>query len=61
LLKFYSILSYPAQILFNPARSAINCDNYERKNVMISIIMMFQCFKLHNFKKIYSKWNIQTT
>jgi len=26
-------------------------DNYEGGNVMISIIMMFQCLKLQNFKK----------
>jgi len=34
LLKFYSIL-------FNPARSAINCDDYEEGDVIISIIMNF--------------------
>jgi len=26
------------------------CDNYEGGNVMISIILMFQCLKLQNFK-----------
>jgi len=44
LLKFYSILS-------NPARSAINCDNYDGGNVRLSSITMFQFFKLQNLKK----------
>jgi len=39
-----------------PIRSLLShimhvCDNYEGDNVMISIIMMFQCLKLQNFKK----------
>jgi len=37
--------------LSDPARSAINCDNYDEGNVRLSSITMFQCFKLQNFKK----------
>jgi len=42
LLKFYSIL-------FNPARSAINCDDYEDGDVMISIIMNRLSQPFYNF------------
>ena len=44
-------------------RLAYRCDNYERGNVGLSSIMMFQYFKLQNFKiKLYilsetSKWH----
>jgi len=53
LLKSYSIL-------FNPARSAINCDDYEEGDVMISIVVNFNAQNSKISKNnLHSKWNIQ--
>jgi len=37
--------------LFRAGLTIPECDNYERGNVRISSITMFQCFRLNKFKK----------